>query len=394
MIIGGASGALLAGGGRAGYSEQYLPCSAFIVPAGYKAVIEQTTRAAVKYSASARIRNVADTAWINLSSVSYFQVTKNSDGSLWTADVTVQAPTTWSPYISGGTYEDVLKPSNRRLQLWCGITVSGTTYSYLLFTGHVISYQEAVGASGGAINLRLEDAREIQTRTDSATLSIASATIFRAMQHQVMSTTQASRPYQGLHAGIEDQEIEVETVGPLSYDNAQAVIDGLIPGKPLQNLTPGNLLKLSYSGISAGEDTPAFTYSDANIISLQRFGGSNNFNAARIYGLSGSTVTTDETFDAADVAKRGKIYYAAGLIGSPYIQLTEAESIADACIAEELRGKVSVEVLLNPLIEPGQLLTVGSSRYSVASGTAIVRRVNHQYAVGRARSYMGDLILA
>lgn len=393
MIIGGASGALLAGGGRAGYSERYLAATAIIIPDAYRQALEQGNRKAIVYTASARVRNVANDAWLDVGEVSYFQVTKNPENALWQANVTVQKPQLWSPYITGGTYEDVLLPSNRRFQLFCGLVIDGTSYESQLFEGHVVAYQETLGASGGAINLRLEDNREIASRVDSIALSTAGATLYRAMLNQIIFKPVAEREYKSIDYQIADAEIVPTSTGPLTYPTSQEVIDGLNPGAQLSGITPGNHMLVNFSGSSSVDDTPIFSYGDDSIISLQRIGGSANFNTMRTYGLVDGNGTTGEASDSTDVAKRGKVYYVGGLIGSAYIDLAEANAIATAAIAQELRGKVSCEIVLNPILVPGMKITIGSDRFGVTSGSAVVRGVNHQYAVGRARTFLNGLVL-
>ncbi|MEY2653342.1 MAG: hypothetical protein RLZZ524_369, partial [Pseudomonadota bacterium] len=142
MIIGGVDAAARATSERVGYTTTYLPMSARVIPAAVKSAIEGN--GVLQYHASARIRNVADNAWVDLSPVTYFQINLDNRGTQDSADVTIAQPETWSPYLAG-VYADLLKPSTRVLQISCGITAGGTQYTQRIFRGHITEYQEPHG---------------------------------------------------------------------------------------------------------------------------------------------------------------------------------------------------------------------------------------------------------
>ena len=72
MIFGGTSGAGKTSSLRSGYSQSFLPCMASVGNSDIKSVIQQTIRQPVVYTASVRIRNVDDTAWVDLGTAEYF----------------------------------------------------------------------------------------------------------------------------------------------------------------------------------------------------------------------------------------------------------------------------------------------------------------------------------
>jgi len=142
-------------------------------------------------------------------------------------------------------------------------------------------------------------------------------------------------------------------------------------------------------GPGAGEIGGSFDYSDGNVITVTRAGGGANYNAVRTYGTVATVPTTSEVTDAADVALRGKVYYPT-LWGSREITLARANAEAAEFLTAALRGKLSVEIPLNPFLEPGMRIAYDSTRLNL-SGTARIFAVQHQYAVGRARTYLRDL---
>lgn len=389
MIIGGASAGARAGSERAGYATSYLPMSARIIPAALRSAIDNGSQ--LQYVCSARIRNVAGTAWVDLPTVNYFQVTRDLTGSQDSGDMTVSTPETWSPYL--GTYTDLLKPSNRQVQITAGIRIGATTYSERVFSGIITEYQEPHGASGGSINLRLADAKQPLARLVSAAVAPAAATAFRVFLMQERSDAYFSygpgNLWQTTIFRFNDIEIEDTTASLTFGANILRIMEQMIPGAPLLAIKGSGVLTADIDSKGAGETGGAFSYTDANSVVVTRAGGGKNYNAVRTYGKVLGVGTTSEVADAADVALRGKLYYPE-VWGSPDSQLADSNIAAAEFIASSLRGKLSLELLFNPWIEPGMRISYSSTRLNL-TGTARVRRVNHQYSLGRARTYLRDL---
>ncbi len=386
MITGGVNAAGKIRGLRCGWSESYLPCRVDVFPDNVTAALMRSTSTNVQYSARVRCRNAADSAWVDLSSASYFQITRNSSGNLDTADVTIQDPATWSAYRTGGTYADVLKPSQRRVQIWAGVTIAGTLYEMPIFQGHITSYTENQGGRGGSINLRLEDLRDLMARTDVPDLLITSATQFRVQlalaqvfsSEQILST-QGSSTFSAA---------DIEAAG-----NILEAVQRLCPSAPVMALRGAGEIDVGDSASESYGDGETWTYTDSAIVSISRRADPASFNTCRVYGLVSGTATLGETSDAADVALRGKIY-AAGIVGSATTQYATNEAVAQTFIGQSLRGTFDAELFFNPFLLPGQWVRVTSSKASIPASRGIVEACRHQFAANRARTYVSGLRLA
>lgn len=382
-IIGGVNGVGKANCLRAGYSETFLPCSAFLLHPDVVAAINQTTPQPLVYVASARIRNVADTAWVDLGTASYFQVSLNPDGTVGSADITIQQPETWSPYIAGGTYEDVLKPSNRKLEIKCGLYVGGVSRTVTVFVGQIKEYSEPQGYNAGSINLRLEDIRDRLERDNTTPTYPAVASYSRSIIAVERAASMA------VFAQMIDQ---APSTAPTAASDLLSSITKYIPGLPVVSVTSAGGLAVGTADDGSGESGYAFEYSDANIISLTRTAGSSQFNVVRCYGLSGGVKTVSEVTDATDIAKRGRLIYTGGFIGSATQELSVSEATAAQMLSNSLRGSFAAEIPLNPFLRPGMRIKLSSARMGIAASYGRIGQVNHQYSVGRARTYLNDLV--
>lgn len=390
MILGGCNCGARAQSERVGYSASYLPMSAVLYPAALRSAFAGGT--VLQYHASARIINVAGSAWVDLPTVSYFQVSMDNTGTQDSADVTLQTPETWSPYLS--TYPDLLKPSNRVFQLSCGVTVGGTQYTARIFRGHISEYSEPHGANGGSIALRLADVREVMTREASTSLNPATVSAWRVYVHAATTAACSGAAETNPLTTACCKNNDTDAIVAASYTNdgvnITRLLERMIPGAPAMRISGNGALISDLDGAGNGEIGGAFTYSDSNCITATRTGGGEQFNAVRTYGTVGGTATTSEVTDATDVAARGKVYWSGGLWGSPSVTLASANTAATEFITAALRGRISLELHLNPFLRPGMRITYSSTRLNL-SGTCRVQRVQHQYAVGRARTYLRDL---
>jgi len=383
-IIGGVNGVGKANCLRAGYHETFLPCAAYLLHPNVIAAINQSPRQPLVYTASARVRNVADNAWISIGEASYFQVSLNPDGTVGSADITVKKPETWSPFVAGGTYEDVLRPSNRRLEIRAGLVINGTSYLVVVFSGQVKDYSETHGSNSGSITLRLEDVRDLLERDTATTPTYpAKASYGRSIIAVERAASLA------VFAQFLDQ---APTSAPAAAQNLLSSITQYVPGEPIISVTSAGGLVVSMTDDGSGETGYSFEYSDSNIISLTRTAGAYQYNVVRCIGLSSGVRTVSEVTDAADIAKRGRIIYGGGLIGSSTQELTVSEATAAQMLANAARGQFAAELPLNPYLRPGMLVKLTSTRMGLSASYGRVGQVNHQYSAGRARTYLNDLV--
>jgi hypothetical protein len=385
MIYGGVNAGGKAGGVRAGLSESYLPCRATVIPAVVKAAIEQTTPSVVQYVVTARVRNVADSAWIDLSTCSYCQVSRSTGTDRDTATITIKKPETWSAYKAGGTYESVLAPSNRALDITAGITIAGTTYSRRIFRGHVVDYTEAWGASGGTITLSLADDFDIAQRTVAATPAFTQGTIYRRLKVYADQL--------GITPTVDVADAVIS--GSSTASTTAEAIKSILPGDPVIGVRGTKALNVGVANPGRGDTGYAFTYSDNNIIvATRRASNSAAFNVVRTYGYTTpGTYAIVEVQDNTDVAKRGRVVYPPGLWGATWLASTYAQQSAAEFIALQLRGVIALEAAFNPFLECGQRVRVSSTKASIADSYGKITGLNHQYSVGRARTYIESMTL-
>ena len=384
-IIGGCNGVGKAGVLRAGYHETFLPCSAFLLHPDVVAAINQTPAQPLVYTAYARVRNLADTAWVTIGEATYFQVALNPDGTVGSADLTVKRPEIWSPFVAGGEYEDVLRPSNRRLEIRAGLIIGGVSRLVTVFLGQVKDYTEVHGANSGSINLRLEDIRDVLERDTTTPVYPARASYGRAI---IAAESAASM---AVFAHFLDQ---APSSAPSAAGNLLASITQFVPGAPIVSVTSAGGLAIGAADDGSGETGHAFEYSDSvnNIISLTRTAGAYQYNVVRCVGLVSGVRTVSEIKDDADILKRGRIVYPGGLIGSMTQDLTVSEATAAQMLANAARGQFAAELPFNPFLRPGMRIKLTSTRMGLAASIGRVGQVNHQYSVGRARTYLNDLV--
>jgi len=112
----------------------------------------------------------------------------------------------------------------------------------------------------------------------------------------------------------------------------------------------------------------------------------------RCYGLSSGVKTVSEVTDTADIAKRGRLIYTGGFIGSATQELSVSEATASQMLSNSLRGSFAAEIPLNPFFRPGMRIKLSSTRMQISASYGRIGQVNHQYSVGRARTYLNDLV--
>ena len=394
-IIGGVSGVGLANCFRTNYSETYLPCNMFLIDSGVKSCINQTTSTGavraqpLMYIASARIRNVADTEWIDIGEATYFQVNINPNGSVGSAQLTVKKPETWSPYISGGTYEDALKPSTRKIELQAGLIVNGVERKSVVFLGCIKNYSEAHGANSGSITLYLEDIRDILLRDTTTTIDFPAIASYGRAMLACAESIQAVLPEFSVTAEIIDQ---APTTEQTQSDNLLHSLTQFVAGSAVVNVTSTGSLSITTENDGSNETGYAFEYNDSNMFVVTRNAGAYQYNVIQCVGLSGGVVTVSEVADAADIAKRGRLLYSGGFIGSTKQLLSVSEATAAQMLANAARGNFTMEIPMNPFLRPGMRIKLSSARLGIAASYGRVGQVRHQCGSGRARTYLDDIV--
>jgi len=392
MIFGGVNAAALTGSLRCGYSTSYLPCRAYVLPTAVKTTVERTIKSKAQYTLSARIRNLTDTDWIELGTVTYAQVTKNPGGAADTADITVSAANIWSAYKSGGTYEDLLKPSLAPVEVNAGYVVGGVDYDIPIFRGYIADYTEAIGGKSSSISLRLNDLKELASRTLGVILAVTTATTFRAFMEQSLTlvSQHAASGYGSYAVSVfkfNDQEFTVLN----GYGDVLSIMRALVTGVPILEITGSGAMVLGDGAEESTEQSYAFAYTDANIHTITRQAGAAQWNVYRTYGLVGGVGTTSEVQDDADVAKRGRLVYPPGFIGTPWCTLEYANSVAREGMAKGLRGTFYGEVPFNPYLVPGMRIKLTSTKANIVESWAVIQQVNHQVGASSSRTYLKDL---
>lgn len=393
-IIGGVNAAGKTSGLRCGWSESYLPCRAFVLNQTVKNMFSQATPTVIRYTARARIRNVANTAWVDLGDASYFQVTRNSNGELDMADLAIQKPETWSPYRAG-TYADLLDPSVRPLQIIVGLITSAGTHEVPVFQGHITKYTENIGGRSGSISLRIEDLRDVMSRATPVTVP-AQVSAWRLIQAQAQMTVSATP---GVYVGSQKIQVRIRlpdlaidtTTTSYGVTNPYDMLKRLVSGIPVMQIKGGGELDVTQIDGCDTNEGLAFSYTDRSMYTIARESGNAAYNVMRTWGLVGGVGTASEVSDAADVLKRGRIVYPPGYIGSPTMPLTQANLIATESLAGELLGKFSASVPFNPLLVPGMWIGIESSKAALAASKVRLMDVQHQFSAGHSVTYLRDL---
>ena len=380
MIIGGVGGVCRTGDTKTGYQEWYFPV---LVTVGTGAVDKAFSKTQpIKYSASARIRNVADDAWVALPDVTYFQVAGKTDGS-GSANLTVRKPDTWN--IDGTTYPDLLRPSARPLQIFCTITIQGTDYTVPIFNGVIYNYNESHGQFGGSISLTCQS-RSIALQNRDLT-GYQRLTMYRQIYDELMASGLFSTG-QGPVIMFADYAFDSEE--SYEYGNLLAMIEGVTPfAVDISNRQTGGVLIVQRG--AENDETAAFSLQDNNQVTLTRsLGSSTSFNTITVVGRENGETKTQVVSDATDVARRGTIRYPWNY-GTRTRALADNVADAETWIAEMLRGKISCGIQMNPFIQIGTILNFDSGRLFITSGRARVGAYTHQYRYGSAATQLTDV---
>lgn len=378
MIIGGVGGVMRIGGALAGLKLNHFPVAVDFGRSNIDGVFVDNRP--ISYSATVKINDgVQD---ISIGEVANFQISANINGS-GNAMLTVRDTDKWG--ISQATYKDLLRPSNNVLTITINLMIGTYSYDVPVFTGTIESYSESQGASGSSISLSCRPASvSILNKSYNAPNRL---TAFRAINDALKSTGSFSKtqglvmmlsdkPYSGAQETSVGELINIVTLGT-------AIIE---------ERTAGGIKIDNESGEEV--ETPAvFTVSDDNAGSITRsVGARSTFNTITVWGLDDGELVTQVVQDAADVAARGVLRYST-TYGDPELPISSNVAGAEALLAIGLRGRVSVQMVLNPFLRVGDLISFSSARLGITSATAKVNRLQHHYAHGNAQTWLSEVSL-
>ena len=379
MIIGGVGGVMRVGGALAGLKLNHLPVSVDFGRSNIDGVFVENRP--ISYSATAKINDgVQD---IPIGEVVNFQISANINGS-GNAMLTVRDTDKWG--ISQTTYQDLLRPSNKILTITISMMIGTSSYDVDVFTGTIESYSESQGASGGSISLSCRPASvSILKKSYNAPNRL---TAFRAINDALKSTGSFSKT-QGLVMMLSDKPY-----GGAQETSIGELINTITLGTAIvEERTAGGLKIDNQSGEEV--ETPAvFTVSDDNTGSITRsVGAQSTFNTITVWGLDDDgELVTQVVQDAADVAARGVLRYST-TYGDPELPIESNVAAAEALLSVGLRGRVSVQMVLNPFLRVGDLISFSSVRLGITSATAKVNRLQHHFAHGNAQTWLSEVSL-
>ena len=379
MIIGGVGGVMRVGGALAGLKLNHLPVSVDFGRSNIDGVFVENRP--ISYSATAKINDgVQD---IPIGEVINFQISANINGS-GNAMLTVRDTDKWG--ISQTTYQDLLRPSNKILTITISMMIGTSSYDVDVFTGTIESYSESQGASGGSISLSCRPASvSILNKSYNAPNRL---TAFRAINDALKSTGSFSKT-QGLVMMLSDKPY-----GGAQETSIGELINTITLGTAIvEERTAGGLKIDNQSGEEV--ETPAvFTVSDDNTGSITRsVGAQSTFNTITAWGLDDDgELVTQVVQDAADVAARGVLRYST-TYGDPELPIESNVAAAEALLSVGLRGRVSVQMVLNPFLQVGDLISFSSVRLGITSATAKVNRLQHHFAHGNAQTWLSEVSL-
>lgn len=379
MIIGGVGGVMRVGGALAGLKLNHLPVSVDFGRSNIDGVFVENRP--ISYSATAKINDgVQD---ISIGEVVNFQISANINGS-GNAMLTLRDTDKWG--ISQATYQDLLRPSNKILTITISMMIGTSSYDVDVFTGTIESYSESQGASGGSISLSCRPASvSILNKSYNAPNRL---TAFRAINDALKSTGSFSKT-QGLVMMLSDKPY-----GGAQETSIGELINTITLGTAIvEERTAGGLKIDNQSGEEV--ETPAvFTVSDDNTGSITRsVGAKSTFNTITAWGLDDDgELITQVVQDAADVAARGVLRYST-TYGDPELPIQSNVAAAEALLSVGLRGRVSVQMVLNPFLQVGDLISFSSVRLGITSATAKVNRLQHHFAHGNAQTWLSEVSL-
>lgn len=376
MIKGGTSSAGKTGNLRISYSQQFIPCQLYLVPADLRARLQNNI--GLTWNAYVQIEDLSSNL-ITLNACSYFQVQKQLLGGIESANLTIEKPEVWS--LWGSTYNEVLRPSLRKLKIFAGFPGKEMP----IFTGRIINAYETRGSGNlGAINLTCNDFRSALRKEEST-----------------QNTDNASRYYeiyrlaQATFAGADQMLVisDRDVIGAFlpTGDKLQAVND-TITGQPAWSMGSGAVVVCGNRQLVATGDVLQITDKQINF-ATRVFADSTAYNVAVARGLNvDDELEEQEITVAADIAKRGRVVYPQ-TIGGDNDELSDMVTLAGEILSRSLAGTLSATILFNPYLLPGQIISFQSTRFEIDATPAKIQAVRHQYKHGSCSTALDSLEL-
>lgn len=378
MIIGGVDAVCVTNSARTDVYQYYFP---MLITVG-SAPIDNAfrNRTPIKYSASCRIRNVADNGWVDIKDATSFQISGNKNGG-GSANITIRKPELWS--IDGPENPELLAPSGRILQIFCTIKIRAAAYTIQMFSGQIENYSESHGHAGGSINVTAKSsAIALENRP---TQNLASKTVYTRISEELAAS--------GLFSAGQVPVIFFEDyllTTQLNFASIASLIGGLAPvAVDISTRSTGGLIIQPRGQLT--DETQSFTLEDGNQTTVTRSKGSaSSYNRIVVVGMSGETITTQTVESESDISKRG-VYQYPYRYGNPERDIADNVSDAENWLSEMLRGKLSAQMQMNPFLGVGTILGFSSKRLFITNGRVKVGSFTHGYSRGNAVTTVYDM---
>jgi len=380
MIKGGSNGSLQSGNIRSGYSDLFLPAKIFLLP---PAVIEKyNNNSDLNYSFEVYAKN--DAGWVLVSAAISFGVEINPDGKFNTASVIVKDTQTWA--IKGSEHTNLLKPGNTQIK----ITGNADGISdFAFFTGRLTGYNRSEAFGSATISLTCTDVRSLLQRAAGAAYS-GNQTSYRNIKRQLQTPLRDI----GLTFAplIEDTEGTFYTTGSRYVEVNRSVNgQGVWAISAAGNMFIGSKFSATDQAIDI---TQMIQLTDTNIITGARvFGDFSTYNTVKIAGFVGAVYTVSSVEDAADVAVRGNVWYAPGIIGTPTIQLSASRVVAENMISNNLNPKFDLSLPFFPFFEAGQQVYMQSDTFNIPASITTIGKISHTYQQGSTSTSLNALYI-
>lgn len=376
MIKGGTSSAGKTGNLRTSYSQQFIPCQLYLVPADLRAKLQNNS--GLTWNAYVQIEDLSGNL-ITLNACSYFQVQKQLLGGIESANLTIEKPEVWS--LWGSAFNEVLRPSLRKLKIFAGFPGKEMP----IFTGRIINAYETRGSNNlGAINLTCNDFRSA-LRKEESTQNTANASRY----FEIYRLAQATFAGADQMLVISDRDV----IGAFlpTGDKLQAVND-TITGQPAWSMGSGAVVVCGNRQLVATGDVLQIADKQINF-ATRVFADSTAYNVAVARGLNvDDELEEQEITITADIAKRGRVVYPQ-TIGGDNDELSDMVTLAGEILSRSLAGTLSATILFNPYLLPGQIISFQSTRFGIDTTLAKIQAVRHQYKHGSCSTALDSLEL-
>lgn len=358
MIIGGVGAVSKIGEHGAGIGRK-----TFYLPAVVYGSADVSAIPAIEISASVRIKNT-DNQWVYIDDTEYIQMSAN-DGGQATANLTIRNLQRWSNV--GDENAGLLSPSSRLIEINC--TVNGM--GFLIFSGRVTGYSEAIGRRSEAITLVCRSMLQGQLEEGDVTVSLPKLTRYKILDNEI----KRFGVYGPIWLFVPDS---VEPVN-FNFSRVSELVRGIFGWVTRTTILSSGIM-IEERGTTDGAEV--LELSDLVIAQETRSVQEGRYNTLRTAAMSGETWIYDEVSDAADVASQGKIY-GPRRVTSETDTIEEVNEVALNMIYEQLRGVISATTRFNPLVQL-RMRTSFSGEKMRLNGIGVISRVQHRLRRGDA----------